>query len=74
VSEGWTAQLDDLPPTVEADLTTVPGLATALRVMAALLLLPAIRPARCLACEDDDEDGDEDDEDGDGEDGDGEDW
>jgi hypothetical protein len=58
VSDAWREQLDDLPPTVEPDLATVPGLAMALRVMAALLLLPAIRPVRCLDCEDEDEDGD----------------
>lgn len=52
----WKEQLDDLPPTVEPDLTTVPGLAAALRVMAALAMLPPILPASCADCEDDDED------------------
>ena len=61
VSDVWTEQLDDLPPTVEPDLATVPGLASALRVIAALLLLPAIRPAGCEDCEDDYEDDCEDD-------------
>jgi hypothetical protein len=51
VSDEWTDQLDDLPPTVEPDVATVPGLATALRVMAALVLLPDLRPARCSECD-----------------------
>ena len=56
MNPSWAEQLDDLPPTVEPDLASVTGLAATLRVLAALVLLPCLRPASCADCDDDEYD------------------